>query len=132
MGARSSRPLRSIAVLVGLLSLAVGGGASACAGGDGKSGGESGMGPQVDVRFKAGTQLDDPARLLPASLRASVVSVAPLVNPEAAGRLNAERMARWFRLELAPGTAVAEFVPALAALDVVEVAERVPEPAPDP
>jgi hypothetical protein len=90
------------------------------------------MGPKVDVRFRAGTQLDDPAALLPASLRVAVVGVAPLVNREATERLNAERMARWFRLELAPGTKVAEFVSALAALDVVEVAERVPEPAPDP
>ena len=41
-------------------------------------------------------------------------------------------MGRWFRLELAAGTNAAEFANELAALDVVEAAERAPSPAPAP
>lgn len=126
MGARPGGSLRCAVLLVGVLSFAVAEACSACSGGEGE------VGPRVDVRFLVGTPLDDPLRLLPAPMRASVVKVAPLVNPEAAARLNAERMARWFRLELKPDTRVLEFVAALAALEVVEVAEAVPESAPDP
>lgn len=125
MEASNTLAPRWLVLLVGLLGLmAVGSSAH--------DGGGVDIGPRVDVRFRPDTPLDDPVLYLPAPLRASVVSARPLVNPRVAGQLNAERMARWVRFELAPGTPAADFVTAVAALDIVEVAELAPEAAPDP
>ena len=97
-------------------------------------GGDAGPRPRVDVRFRASAALDDPLRLLPDHLRAPVTGVSPLITlPERdRKRIGAEIMGRWFRLELAAGTNAAEFANELAALDVVEAAERAPSPAPAP
>ena len=97
-----------------------------------RAGGEEARPARVDIRFRAGVPLDSPVRLLPVSLHAGIERWAPLVNPEAANRLHAERMARWVRFDLVPGTSVDDFIASVVALDVVEVAEQAAESAPDP
>ena len=92
------------------------------------------VGPRVDVKFRAGVVLDEPLRLLPRRLRTPIKRISPLVtlSKEELERIGAERMARWFRLELAPGTDISRFMAELRALETVEVVEQAPEPAPDP
>lgn len=90
--------------------------------------------PRVDVKFRAGVVLDEPLQLLPSRLRTPIKRISPLVtlSKEELERIGAERMARWFRLELAPGTDISRFMAELRALETVEVVEQAPEPAPDP
>ena len=92
------------------------------------------VGPRVDVKFRAGVVLDEPLQLLPRRLRTPIKRISPLVtlSKEELDRIGAERMARWFRLELAPGTDIGRFMAELRALETVEVVEQAPEPAPDP
>lgn len=92
------------------------------------------VGPRVDVKFRAGVVLDEPLQLLPSRLRTPIKRISPLVtlSKEELERIGAERMARWFRLELAPGTDISRFMAELRALETVEVVEQAPEPAPDP
>jgi len=92
------------------------------------------LGAQVDIKLRPGVSLDDPLGFLPSDLLASVRSVVPLTTlakPELE-RIGAARMARWFRLELTPGTDADTFISELVTFDAVETAERAPEPAPDP
>lgn len=92
------------------------------------------VGPRVDVKFRAGVVLDEPLQLLPSRLRTPIKRISPLVtlSKEELERIGAERMARWFRLKLAPGTDISRFMAELRALETVEVVEQAPEPAPDP
>lgn len=92
------------------------------------------VGPRVDVKFRAGVVIDEPLQLLPSRLRTPIKRISPLVtlSKEERERIGAERMARWFRLELAPGTDISRFMAELRALETVEVVEQAPEPAPDP
>ena len=92
------------------------------------------VGPRVDVKFRAGVVIDEPLQLLPSRLRTPIKRISPLVtlSKEELERIGAERMARWFRLELAPGTDISRFMAELRALETVEVVEQAPEPAPDP
>ena len=96
--------------------------------------GPSKAGPRVDVKFRAGVILDEPLQLMPRRLRTPIKRISPLVtlSKEERERIGAERMARWFRLELAPGTDISRFMAELRALETVEVVEQAPEPAPDP
>ena len=96
--------------------------------------GPSEVGPRVDVRFRAGVVLDEPLQLLPRRLRTPIKRISPqvTVSKEECETIGAERMARWFRLELVPGTDISRFMAELRALETVEVVEQAPEPAPNP
>ena len=89
---------------------------------------------RVDVKFRAGEPLDAPLQLLPPELRVSVESINPLVTADMRelDRIGASHMARWFRLELDPGTDACNFLSRLRELDAVETAEQVSEHTPDP
>ena len=93
-----------------------------------------GAGPRIDVKFRAGTALDEPIRVLPSHLRKPVKRISPLItlSEQERDRIGAREMARWFRLELDPGTDVRDFLVRLRALDAVETAEQAPEHTPDP
>ena len=92
------------------------------------------VGPRVDVKFRAGVVLDEPLQLLPHRLRTPIKRISPLItlSKKERARIGAERMARWFRIELTPGTDISRFMTELRALETVEVVEQAPEPAPDP
>lgn len=85
----------------------------------------------VDVKFREGVSLDSPLRLLPLELRAQVTRAVPLVTLPASEleRVGAARMARWYRLTLAPNADVDAFLDALTRVDSVATAERSPKPA---
>ncbi len=89
---------------------------------------------RVDVKFRAGTILERPEELLPEALRSSVVRIEPLVTlrGERLDELGGAHMRRWFRITLREGVDADQFAAALERLDVVEVAEAVPRPAPEP
>jgi len=89
---------------------------------------------RIDVKMRAGTALEEPLQVLPQTLRKRVKRISPLITlgKKDRERIGADAMARWFRLELAPGTDVSDFLARLRALDAVETAERAPAPSPDP
>ena len=88
----------------------------------------------VHVKFRSGTAVDSPERLLPAPLRDSVAGIAPLFSLGEAdlNRLGARDAQRWFSIKLKPGVDRDRFIDELNQLGSVEVAEPVPQPAPPP
>jgi len=98
---------------------------------------------EIHVKFRPGTPLESPELLLPPDLRNSVTSITRLfsgISPQQLDNMkgSGESRARkrlpdlklWFRITLKPRTDAADFIERLRRIDIVEVAEFAPLPAP--
>src|SRR5262245_37573258 len=85
----------------------------------------------IDVKFREGTDVDLPEKVLPPDLRDSVANIRRgfSLSGEQLKRIGADRLQLWFRIILRPGANPVAFMEKLKRLSSVESAEFVPQPA---
>lgn len=85
----------------------------------------------IQVKFREGTNVEDPWTLLPSHLRDSTTSVTSLstLSEEQLNKIGAWPYL-WFRITLKPGTDAAKFMKELRSLGNVKEAQFAPLPAP--
>lgn len=88
----------------------------------------------IDIKFREGTEVGLPEKLLPPDLRNSVSHILRVstLSDEELERMGAGKFKLWFRITLKPGTDAVSFLETLKRLESVESAQYAPLPAPPP
>jgi hypothetical protein len=85
----------------------------------------------MNVKFREGTDIDQPEELLPADLRESVARIRRhfTLSDEELDKMGAGEFKLWFDITLKPCIDAAAFLEELRELESVEIAEPAPLPA---